>query len=85
MEAGLMEILNNFAFPVAIVVILMLFVAKLLKSYREDTNAQKEEMKELSKQYHNDYCQFVEALNNNTTAINSMNKLIEKIYDRKED
>lgn len=80
----IMEIINNFAFPVAIVVVLMLFIAKILKSYKDSVDSQKEDVKELNKQYHEDYKMITDALNNNTSAINMMNKLIERIIDRGE-
>ena len=76
------DLLNNFAFPVAIVVILMLFMAKVLKSYKESVEGQKNDIKELNQQYHDDYKMITEAINNNTNAITTMNKLVEHIVEK---
>ena len=73
------DLIGNFAFPIAIVVILMLFIAKVLKSYKDSTDSQRDEVKELNNRYHEDYAKVTEALNNNTNAINCISKLIEHI------
>ena len=75
--ANLVDLLGNFAFPIAIVIILLLFMAKILKSYKDSVEAQKNDIKELNKQYHDDYAKITEALNNNTKALETMNKLVE--------
>ena len=85
-EAGsmIMDIMGNFAFPVAVVIALMLAIAKVLKSYREDVQNQKDDVKELNRQYHDDYRMIADALNNNTNAINNMNRLIEHLLEKGE-
>lgn len=73
------QIFGNFAFPTAIVVVLSLALFKILKSYKETVDKQKDDIKELNRQYHDDYAKFTEALNNNTNALGMLNKLVELI------
>ena len=79
----LTDLLSNFAFPVAVVIILILAFAKVLKSYKESVDSQKEDVKELNKMYHEDSIKVNEALNNNTNAINNMTKLIDTLVREK--
>ena len=89
METGITEIFNNYAFPTAIVIILMIFIFLVLKSYKQTVDSQRDDVKEMNKQYHEDITKFSEVLSNNTNALNNMNQLVEvfirKYKDRNDD
>lgn len=79
------EIFTNYAFPTAVVIILMIFIFLVLRSYKQSVDAQKDDIKELNKQYHDDYAKISDALNNNTNALNSLSKMVDFFIRRFED
>ena len=71
------ELFNKYAFPTAIVIVLIILLIFVLKAYDKTIKEDKEEVKDMNRQYHEDICKFSEVLNNNTNALNNMNKLVE--------
>lgn len=82
---GFGDLIGNFGFPIAVVAVLMVFVTKLLKSYKDTFDSQKADIKELNDRYHADYIIMSEAINNNTNAINMLSKLVEHVTEDKND
>lgn len=70
------EMFQNFAFPVAVVIVLMAFIFLVLRSYKQSVDAQKDDIKELNNKYHEDYKMIMEVLNNNTNAMNSLKEVV---------
>lgn len=79
MEPVITEIFNTFALPVAVCVVLFIFLWKVLSSYKEDLAQCKLDIKELNDKYHEDYAGFIDALNNNTNVIE---RLCEKLNEK---
>ena len=81
--AGFGDLIGNFGFPIAVVAVLMVFITKLLKNYKDTFDSQKADIKELNDKYHEDYIIMSEAINNNTNAINMLSKLVEHVTEAK--
>lgn len=79
------DLFSNYAFPTAVVIILMIFIFLVLRSYKQSADSQKDDIKELNRQYHEDYAKITEALNNNTNALNSLNELVKYVVRDKDD
>ena len=70
------DLFNNYAFPTAVVIILMVFIFIVLKSYKQSVEAQKDDIKALNDKYHEDYAKIIDVLNNNTNAMNSLKEVV---------
>ncbi len=89
------KIVEQFAFPIAIAILLLFGLYKIISSYKktmdgqiEDYKAridkQNEDVEHLVQQYHDDFMKVTDALNNNTNAVNTMTKLIEMFIKKKD-
>lgn len=78
------DLFTNYAFPTAVVIILMIFIFIVLRSYKQTVDAQKDDIKALNDKYHEDYAKVIEVLNNNTNAMNSLKSVVE-YFIHKED
>ena len=70
------DLFNNYAFTTAVVIILMVFIFIVLKSYKQSVEAQKDDIKALNDKYHEDYAKIIDVLNNNTNAMNSLKEVV---------
>lgn len=70
------DVFNNYAFPTAVVIILMIFIFIVVKSYKKTVDDQKEDLKALNDKYHEDYAKVIDVLNNNTNALNSLRDMV---------
>lgn len=90
------NLIEKFAFPVAIAILLLFGLFKIISSYKATMDKQLDEYKSrIDKQtddvekivdkYHEDYMKVTDALNNNTNALNMLSKLVETFIHKKED
>lgn len=71
------DLFSNYAFPTAVVIILMIFIFIVLRSYKQTVDSQKDDIKSLNDKYHEDYAKVIEVLNNNTNAMNSLKEVVQ--------
>ena len=79
------DLFSNYAFPTAVVIILMVFIFIVLRSYKQTVDAQKDDIKALNDKYHEDYAKVIEVLNNNTNAMNSLKDMVTYFVRKNED
>lgn len=73
------ELLNSFAFPVVACVFLAWYLKEETKQYREDTKALNKEHSKEMETLKND---IKKAINENTTAVNTLCKIIKYNYSK---
>lgn len=78
------DVINQFALPTALCIIFLMIILKIIKSYKDTMDEQKNDIKEMNNRYHEDIMKFSEVLKDNTDALNNMNKMVE-LFCRKYD
>ncbi len=84
------KLITDTGVPIAIMIVLFLFIFKIISSYKTNVDKQLEEYKtrcekqtddveKLVEKYHNDYSKITEALNNNTNALNLLSELVKNV------
>ena len=89
------KVVEQFAFPIAIAILLLFGLFKIISSYKKTMDDQIEDYKtridkqnddveRIVQQYHEDYMKVTDAINNNTNALNTMTKLVEMFIKKKD-